>query len=85
MQSRIENLIRDYKIKIKSFDSRIERKRRDVILERHNALLAHVEPMNYADFVYEKKDLQRLQDSRQQLLQTVTDLESILELEGVYE
>ena len=85
MQSRIENLIRDYKIKIKSFDFWIESKRKDVTLERHNAQSAHVEPMNYADFVYEKKDLQRLQDSRQQLLQTVTDLESILELEGVYE
>ena len=85
MQSRIENLIRDYKIKIKSFDSKIESKKEDVKIERHNAGLAHVEPMNYADFVYEKKDLQRLQDSRQQLLQVVTDLESILELEGVYE
>ena len=85
MQSRIENLIRDYKIKIKSFDSKIESKKKYVILERHNAALVHVEPMDYADFVYEKKELQGLQNQRQQLLQVVTDLESVLELEGVYE
>ena len=85
MQIRIENLIRDYKIKIKGFDSKIESKKEDVKLERHNAALAHVECMDYADFVYEKKGLQRLQDSRQQLLQMITYLESILELEGVNE